>query len=117
MKESEDAIRMAIKCENLSPSVYASAASTLAQYSGNKREYTDALFWADESLKKAPKQIYGLNLKGYALLELGQKSEAKEIFEVSHQLWKSKQNSVPQSGFDIMIKKEVILNGLKRANS
>jgi len=117
MKESEDAIRMAIKCENLSPSVYASAASTLAQYSGNKREYTDALFWADESLKKAPKQIYGLNLKGYALLELGQKSEAKEIFEVSHQLWKSKQNSVPQSGFDIMIKEEVILNGLKRANS
>jgi glycosyltransferase involved in cell wall biosynthesis len=117
MKESEDAINMAIKCDNLSPSVYASAASTLSQYAGNQKKYKDALHWADESLKKAPKQIYGLNLKGYALLELGKKAEAKELFEQAHQLWKSQQNSVPQSGFDIMIKEEVILNGLRRASS
>jgi glycosyltransferase involved in cell wall biosynthesis len=115
MKESEDAIKMAISCDDLSNSVYASACSTLSQYAGNKRNYQEALNWAEESLKKAPNQIYGLNLKGFALLELNRKKEAKEIFKMAHQLWKSQQNSVPQSGFDIMIKEEIILNGLKRS--
>lgn len=117
MKESEDAIRMAIKCGDLSSSVYASACSTLSQYSGNKTNYEDALYWAEESLKKAPNQIYGLNLKGYALLELKRKKEAKDIFKLAHNLWKSQKNSVPQSGFDIMVKEEIILNGLKRSEN
>lgn len=117
MKESQDAIEMSIKCGNLSDSVYASASSTLSQYSGNQRKYKDALYWAEESLSKAPKQIYGLNLKGYALLELNRKSEAKEVFELAHKLWLSNDNSVPQSGFDIMIDEKVILNGLERAQS
>lgn len=115
IKESEDAIKMAIECKNLSSSVYASAASTLAQYAGNKKDYESALFWAEQSLRKAPNQIYGLNLKGYALLELNRKTEAKDVFALAHQLWKNQDSKVPQSGFDIMIKEEVILNGLKRS--
>lgn len=117
MKESQDAIEMSIKCGNLSDSVYASASSTLSQYSGNQRKYEDALYWAEESLSKAPTQIYGLNLKGYALLELNRKSEAKEVFEKAHKLWLSNDSSVPQSGFDIMIDEKVILNGLERAQN
>lgn len=117
LKESQDAIEMSIKCGTLSDSVYASAASTLAQYSGNKKEYEKALYWAEESLSKAPNQIYGLNLKGYALLELGRKKEAKEIFLKAHELWKRNDINVPQSGFDIMIDEKVILNGLKKSQN
>lgn len=117
LKESQDAIEMAIKCDNLSDSVYASASSTLSQYAGNRKDYKNALYWAEESLKKAPNQIYGLSLKGYSLIELDRKDEAKEVFEKAHSLWRNNNNSVPQSGFDIMVNENVILNGLKKSQS
>ena len=115
IKESKEAIEMAIKCGNLSDSVYASACSTLSQYAGNSKDYINALLWAEKSLEKAPNQIYGLNLKGYALLELNRKTEAKAVFQKALDLWKSTKNSVPQSGFDIMLDEKVILNGLEKS--
>lgn len=113
--KAEEAIKFAIKCGNLGNSVYASAASTLSQFAGQKKNYQEALSWAEESLKKAPDQVYGLNLKAHALLYMGRKQEAKKTFEESLKLLDS-YKGVPQTGFDIMIDRNVILNGLKQAS-
>jgi tetratricopeptide (TPR) repeat protein len=114
-EKAEEAIKFAVKCGNLGNSVYASAASTLSQFAGQKKDFNEALRWAEESLKKAPEQVYGLNLKAHALLYLGRKKDAKEIFEKSLEIL-DKQRGVPQTGFDIMIDRNVILNGLKQAS-
>lgn len=113
-KEAEEAIKFAIDCGNLSNSVYASAAATLSQLCGNKKEFAEALKWAEESLKIAPDQIYGLNLKAYALLYLGNYSQAEDYFSKALVL-KNKVSGVPKSGFDIDIPLDVILHGLNLA--
>jgi glycosyltransferase involved in cell wall biosynthesis len=115
-EKAEEAILFAVKCGNLSDSVYASAASTLSQFAGQKKDFESALDWAEKSLEKAPNQVYGLNLKAHALLFMNRKSEAKEFFKKSLEILDN-QKGVPQSGFDIMIDRNVILNGLKKAES
>lgn len=115
-KEAEDAIRFSIQTGKLSDSVYASAASTLAQLVGNQRKYDEALYWADKSLEKAPDQVYALNLKAYSLLHLEKYQEAEQIFtEVLKRLHKS--NGIPQSGFDVQVPENVVLTGLNKAKS
>lgn len=114
--KAEEAIKFAVKCGNLGKSVYASAASTLSQFAGQKKNYEEALHWAEESLKIAPEQVYGKNLKAFALLYMGKKGEAKKIFEESLKILDSNKG-VPQTGFDIMIDRNVILNGIKQAES
>ncbi|MCX7735727.1 MAG: glycosyltransferase [Candidatus Kapabacteria bacterium] len=113
-KEAEDAIRFSIQTGKLSDSVYASAASTLAQLVGNQRKYDEALYWAEKSIEKAPNQVYAMNLKAYSLLHLGKYKEAEQVFiEVLARL--QKMNGIPQSGFDIQIPENVVLVGLNKA--
>ena len=113
--EAESATRFAIQCGNLSGSVYASAAATLSQFCGQKKNYEEALYWANESLSKAPEQAYGLSLKAHSLLYMGRKQEAKEVFLLA--LEKIKSNAqMPKSGFDIDISEETLLKGLQQAN-
>lgn len=115
-KESEEAVNFAIKCGNLSDSIFASAANTLAHYSGRKRDFEKALEWSIKSLEKAPEQVYGLNLKAFALLNLGRKKEAEIEFEKALKILKGRQG-IPKSGFDIQISEDVILKGLAQARS
>lgn len=112
-KEAEDAIRMAIKTGKLSESVYASASATLSQIVGSNKNFEEALFWAEESLTKAPEQVYALHLKAYALMYLNKFKESEQVFlEVLNRL--NKKKDVPRTGFDIVIPKKVILEGLNK---
>ncbi len=113
-KESEDAIRFAIKCGNLSDSIYASASATLAQLCGNNKNFQESLHWADESLKKAPDSIYSQNLKAFSLMYLGKPELAKPIFISVLDQMKTKRN-IPLSGFDIELSEDLVMNGLKKA--
>ncbi|MFP4542592.1 MAG: glycosyltransferase [Candidatus Kapaibacterium sp.] len=114
IKEAEDAVRFAINCGNLSNTVYASAAATMAQFAGNKKNFEEALSWAEKSLEKAPGQLYSLSLKAYSLLHLGRAEEAKSQFEQLLELKKQKRG-MPKAGFDIEIREEVIHKGLRMA--
>lgn len=115
-REAENAIRFALDTGNLNDSVYASATATLAQMEGNKKNFENALYYTEESLKKAPGQIYSSNLKGYALLYLGRFSEAEKQFEEVLQLFRSKRG-VPKTGFDIDISEDIVLKGLEKARN
>ncbi len=115
IKEAEEAIKFSVSCGNLSNSVFASAASALAQYAGKKLQFEEALIWAEKSLDKAPDQIYSLSLKAFALLKLNKLNEAKELFE--YIIPKSQNVSgVPLAGFDIIIDKKILEKGLDEAN-
>lgn len=114
VKEAEDAIRFAISLGKMSNSIYASAAATLAQLTGNKKEFQEALHWAEQSLQKAPNQVYALNIKAYALLYLNKPKEAEMVFYEVLKRVKSKQG-VPFSGFDVVIDESIILNGIQQA--
>jgi glycosyltransferase involved in cell wall biosynthesis len=113
-EQSEDAILFAINTGNLNDSVYASACATLAQLTGNRKEFDKSLYYSEESLKKAPDQIYSLNLKAYSLLYLGRKKEAETEFLKVLELMKSKKG-IPKSGFDIDIPESVVINGLNKS--
>lgn len=111
-KEAEGAIRFAINVGKLSAPIYASAASSLSHISGNKKNFDEALYWAEESLKAAPEQALALNLKAYSLLFLGRYDESEQCFnEVLNRLRLKK--GVPQSGFDIQISEKVVYDGLE----
>lgn len=112
-KEAEDAIRFSVKMGSLSDSVYASASATLAQITGNKKNFKEALYWAEESLSKAPNQLYSTVLKAYALFYLKRINEAEKEFYKAIKL-KSEKRSVPMSGFDIEISDDVIKEGLNK---
>jgi glycosyltransferase involved in cell wall biosynthesis len=115
-KEAEDATIFAIKCGNLSNSVYASAAATLSQFRGRQKDYEKSLYWAEESLTKAPNQLYGLSLKAHSLLYLGRKKEAEPVFTEAINLSKSlTKSSIPKTGVDIDISEEVLLKGLNES--
>jgi len=115
-EEAENAIRFALQIGKLSDSVFASAAATLSQLVGNRRQFEEALLWAERSLEKAPSQVYALNLKAFSLLYLDRKNEAEAAFiEVIERLKRKK--TVPQSGFDIDIPESVPLQGLEKARS
>ncbi len=112
-KEAEDAIRMAIKTGKLSESVFASASATLAQIVGSNKNFEEALFWSEQSLAKAPEQVYALHLKAYALMYLNRLKESEQAFlEVLNRL--NKKKGVPRTGFDIVIPKKVIMEGLNK---
>ncbi len=113
-EQAEEATLFAIKCGNLSDSVYASAAAMLSQLAGIKKNYSESLKWADETLSKVPKQLFGLSLKAHSLLYLGRKAEAAEYFQKALDVLKSNK-SIPQSGFDINISEEALQNGLRQA--
>lgn len=114
VKEAEDAVRMAIQCGNLSKSVLASATSTLAQIVGNKKNFEEALYWSEESLKNAPEQVFALHLKAFALLYLKRFDESLDTFQETLLRMKQK-TGIPQSGFDIEIPEEIILKGIEKA--
>ncbi len=116
VKEAEDAVRMAIQCGNLSKSVLASASSTLAQIMGNKKNFQEALYWAEESLKNAPDQVFAMNLKGYALLYLGRFDESLQAFQETLLRIKQKRG-IPQSGFDVEIPEEIVIRGMQKAQT
>lgn len=110
-KEAENAIRFAIELGGMTPSVFASASSTLSQIVGNQGQYEEALFWAEKSLEQAPNQVYALNLKAYSLMHLNRFDEAELLFnEVLRRLRTNK--GVPQSGFDIVLDEDIIFTGL-----
>ncbi len=109
--EAEESIRFALKCGNLSDSIYASATATLSQLTGSQKKFSEALYWAEESLKKAPEQLYSLSLKAHALLYLNQLEESKEYFNILIKLKESKRG-IPLSGFDIEVPDSIIEQGL-----
>ncbi len=113
-KEAENAIRFALETGSLSDSVYSSAAATLSQLVGNKKQFEESLYWAEKSLDKAPEQVYALNLKAYSQLYLEKFDEAEKNFlEVLKRIRNKK--GVPRSGFDIDIPENVVLKGLNAA--
>ncbi len=113
-KEAEDAIRMSIQTGKLSDSVFASATATLSQIVGSKGNFSEALKWAEQSLKAAPDQVYALHLKAYALLHLKKYKESEQLFlEVKRRL--NSKKSVPRTGFDIVIPEKFIDEGLRKA--
>ncbi len=112
MEQAEDAIKFAVSCGDLSDSIFASAAATLAQMSGSAKKYGDALDWAERSLTKAPGQLFAMNLRAYALLYLNRLDESQQAFlEVKAMMGKKK--GVPLAGFDIEISMEVVDKGLE----
>ena len=116
LNEAENAVHFAIQVGTLSDSVLASAASTMAQLTGNKKKYDEALRWAELSLEKAPKQLYALHIKAYALLYLNRPVEAEQLFlEVKRR--KLNDSGAPRSGFDIVIPDEAIDGGIAKARA
>ena len=113
MQQSEDAIRFSIGLNKLSPSVYASAAAALAQQAGNTKRFDEALFWSDESLSRAPEQIYAIVLKAYALMYLDRKGESEKCFNEAKSRLLNKRG-MPLTGFDIEVPLESIEAGLKK---
>lgn len=115
MKESESAIRFAIEIGDLSDSVFASAAASLAHLCGLKKKYDEAVKWADESIKRAPDQLYAWHIKAYATLYLNRPKEALELFEEVRSRAFGERNSAPESGFDVDIPLEAIKKGIEKA--
>lgn len=111
--EAEKTIKFAIDLGSLSDSVYASATASLAQFSGNKKRFAEALDWSEKSLSKAPNQLYSNNLRAYSLMYLGRFEEAEAAFRLVTEL-KSQLRGVPKSGFDIEIPDSVISEGLNK---
>ena len=110
-KEAEVAIKFAVETGSLSDSVFASAASTLSQMSGNRKNFTEALQWAEKSLQKAPNQLYALNLRAYSYFYLKRYVEAEQDFTEALKL-KQRKKFMPSSGFDIDIPESNIIKGL-----
>lgn len=111
--EAEESLRFALKLGNLNPHLEASAASTLAQIAGSARKFVDALYWAEYSLSKAPQQLYALHLRAFALLYLQRFEEAEQAF--TEVLYRIDHPQKTQAGFDINIKRETVLDGLRKA--
>ena len=114
-KEAEDATRLAIRCGDLKGAVLASATASLSQFCGKRKEFAEALYWAEETLKIVPKQLYGLSLKAHSLLYLGRKKEAEQAFLIALEYSKHTEK-LPKSGFDIMISDELLINGLEKCS-
>jgi glycosyltransferase involved in cell wall biosynthesis len=115
LKEAQSALELSIELGTLSPSIAASAASSLAHIAGNAKQYADALKWAEFSLLKAPDQVLALNYKAHALLFLKRGREAEEAFLEVLQRMKNKGNS--QAGFEVELPEAVVLQGLQRARA
>jgi len=116
-EQSENAINFAIQTKALSASVLASAYSTLSQYAGRQKKFKEALAYAEQSLQHGPNQIYAMNLKAYALTFLGRKEEALKLFHKILDLYENAENSIPNSGFDIVLSKDIVYKGIEMAQS
>ncbi len=116
-KEAEEAIRFAIKCGDLSNTIYSSAAAALSQLSGRRGDFNEALLWADATLAKSPNQIYGITLKAFALLNLNRVAEAIPYFETALQMLNQSEKyfTFGSPAFDIDISEDVLLKGLASA--
>jgi glycosyltransferase involved in cell wall biosynthesis len=110
-KEAESAIRFSVESGVLSDSVYASAAATLSQMSGNQKNFEDALLWAERSLEKAPNQLYAMSLRAYSHYYLGNYEQAEKDF-IEALRRKKINKGVPRSGFDIDITESSLVNAL-----
>jgi len=113
-KEAEDATRFAIKCGDLKEAVLSSATASLSQFCGKRKDFNEALYWAEETLKIVPNQLYGLSLKAHSLLYLGRKKEAEQIFLIALNYAKNTEK-LPKSGFDIVISENILLEGLNKS--
>ncbi len=118
-KESEDALKFAINCGNLSDTILSSAAMALAQIEGNKGNYQESLEWAELSLSKAPEQIFTLALKGFALLQLGLPKAALETLQKALDLKLLAKTSLSSNsgGFDIELSTDLLQNGINKAKA
>jgi glycosyltransferase involved in cell wall biosynthesis/cytochrome c-type biogenesis protein CcmH/NrfG len=111
--EAEQALKFALQLGNLNIHLEASAASTLAQLAGSSGKFAEALHWAEYSLTKAPRQVYGLHLKAHALLYLRRFDEAETTFmEVLRRI---DQPVDTQAGYDVAIDRSIVLQGLEKA--
>ncbi|MGE5479531.1 MAG: glycosyltransferase [Chloroflexota bacterium] len=115
-EQAEQTIKFAIGCGNLSDSVYASAAATLAQFAGNAKRFDEALDWADRSIEKAPNQIYSRNLRAHALLYLERYQEAEKEFEEVMKLM-DRHRTTPTAGYDVEISPEIVERGIRMAKA
>jgi len=113
-KESEDAIKFAIKCDDLSESIYASACATLSQLIGNSKRFEEALYWAEESIKAVPEQIFAPHLKAFLLYYLGRYQESEQLFIELINKKQSMQVS-PRTGFEVEIPISILYEGLAKA--
>ncbi|GAB5465968.1 MAG: hypothetical protein Kapaf2KO_14040 [Candidatus Kapaibacteriales bacterium] len=113
-EQSKSAIEFAIQTKSLSGSVLSSAFNTLSFYEGQAKKFEKALDYAEKSLELAPNQLYAMNLKANALLLLGRKEEAKTVFENILSKMDRSQQGISDSGFDIIIPREKVLQGLNR---
>jgi glycosyltransferase involved in cell wall biosynthesis len=112
--EAEDATRFAIRCGDLKGPVLASATASLSQFCGRKKDFVEALYWAEETLKFMPNQLYGLSLKAHSLLYLDRKKEAEQVFLQALDYAKHT-NKMPKVGFDIDISEKILLEGLAKS--
>jgi glycosyltransferase involved in cell wall biosynthesis len=112
-EKAQESLHFALDLGTLSTPVAASAASSLAHIYGSQKRYEDALRWAEYSLDKVPNQLLALNYKAYALLYLGRLSEAEASFNEALNIMNG-QSGIPEAGYDVDVKKEVVLRGLEQ---
>lgn len=114
--KAEESLRFALELGSLSTPVAASASATLAHICGTQQRYQEALQWAEYSLNKVPNQLLALNYKAYALMYLNRLDEAQHEFENVLAIMNN-QSSMPESGYDVEMKPDVVFDGLKRIQS
>ncbi len=109
-----ESLQMSWNLGNLSNHVAASCAATIALIEGRRKQYTEALKWAEASLERAPLQVSASNLRGYALLHLKRFEEAEQQF-INAIAIQEKKTGIPHTGYDIELNPEVLTKGLELA--
>lgn len=79
--QSNEALTTAIRCGNLSPYVQSTTFLTLSNISRRKKEFSNALDYAQKALASARDKIPPLHAIAVAHLMLGNAEEAEELFE------------------------------------
>jgi tetratricopeptide (TPR) repeat protein len=114
-EQSEQTLRFALDLDILPKHLVASAASSIAQMCGSRRNFQEALQWIDKSLEHAPKQINALHLKAYALLHLQRWEESEKTFEEVLKRINLKRSGSPQAGYDVAVDEKTVKEGLAKA--
>ncbi len=117
IKEAEDTIKFALKCGNLSPMIEASACSTLAQFAGNNKRFSESYKWAKKSVDLVPNSLYSMNLMAYSLLHLGRFKESEKVFEEAIQIKNGFYDNAPAAAYDVDVPMKILENGLQRAQN